>query len=198
MSWESYGDENIRFICLILIFVEFLTKRIGCPEGCFLMVWVSKKTPCWLRPWSSPFLKSTLFDKLWPTSCKWWWKLEYLRKTCPFTPSLWQLSHMPCQEKFKGAIIHTNSKTFLSFITFITSPCGEGCGMINSITHIHAPIAFWKITQATRINNADFLPSKPFSLSPCASSLRSWWIFNQAPWPAYHQKHSNTQAVHVT
>ena len=23
----------------------FITKKFGCSEGCFLMVWVSKKTP---------------------------------------------------------------------------------------------------------------------------------------------------------
>ena len=26
-------------------FMKFLTQIVGCPEGCFLRVWVSKKTP---------------------------------------------------------------------------------------------------------------------------------------------------------
>ena len=27
------------------IFKKFLSKEYGCPDGCFLRVWVSKKTP---------------------------------------------------------------------------------------------------------------------------------------------------------
>ena len=45
MSWELYGGGNIQFICLRLTFEEIPQIFGGCPEGCFLRVWVSKKTP---------------------------------------------------------------------------------------------------------------------------------------------------------
>ena len=39
--------EMKKFDCMleIDIFKKFLIKEFGCPEGCFLRVWVSKKTP---------------------------------------------------------------------------------------------------------------------------------------------------------
>ena len=45
MSRESYGDEQIQIYAWDWHFKKFLTKKFGSPEGCFLRVWVSKKTP---------------------------------------------------------------------------------------------------------------------------------------------------------
>ena len=45
MSWESYGDEKKSIICFRFTFLEIPLKCFGCPEGWFLRVWVSKKTP---------------------------------------------------------------------------------------------------------------------------------------------------------
>ena len=42
ISWKLVGDEKI--ICMRLKFLKKITKN-GCPEGCFLRVWVSKRCP---------------------------------------------------------------------------------------------------------------------------------------------------------
>ena len=45
MSWELYVDEKKKFYAWDCHFKKFLTKKFGCPEGWFLRVRVSKKTP---------------------------------------------------------------------------------------------------------------------------------------------------------
>ena len=50
ISWELRGDEQSQLCAWDWHFKKFLTEKFGCPEGCYLRAWVSKKTPCWLRP----------------------------------------------------------------------------------------------------------------------------------------------------
>ena len=45
MSWELYGDVKFNIMLETDIFKRFSQKKLGCHEGCFLRVWVSKKTP---------------------------------------------------------------------------------------------------------------------------------------------------------
>ena len=44
MSWELYGDKKINDM-LETDISKTPYKKFGCPYGCFLWVWVSKKTP---------------------------------------------------------------------------------------------------------------------------------------------------------
>ena len=52
MSLELYGDRKVQIYAWDWHFKKFLTKKIGCPEGCFMGLGVQKatQTPCWLRP----------------------------------------------------------------------------------------------------------------------------------------------------
>ena len=47
-------------ICFRLTFEEIHLKIFGRPEGWFLRVRVSKKTPCWLIPWTVHLLSNRL------------------------------------------------------------------------------------------------------------------------------------------
>ena len=54
---ENYMVPKIINYMLEIDIYRNSPQKIECPEGCFLRVWVSKKTArrpagqCWLRPW---------------------------------------------------------------------------------------------------------------------------------------------------
>ena len=58
IQWELCGDEKkIQLYAYGWHFKKFLMKEFGCPEGCFLRVWVSER-------WPDALLTKTMGDSL--------------------------------------------------------------------------------------------------------------------------------------
>ena len=66
---QSHGNymmmKKFNYMFEIDILRKFPHKKIGCPEGCFLRVWVSKKTPRRLlaktMTWMSPLERNSIY-----------------------------------------------------------------------------------------------------------------------------------------